>query len=317
MSLLFYAAVLMVLWIIWQRLRSLLRVSTERRAVFITGCDTGFGNMLVKHLDAKGVRVFATCLTSQGLSTLSQESSHRVTALRADVTNEQEMEAAAAVVNEKIANENLQLWGVVNNAGIVDGFLIDFTPVSSYRRTFEVNVIGTVTATRLLLPLLKKSKGRVVNVGSLAGRMAAGGLSGYSASKFAIEGLSDSLRRELTCWGIKVVIIEPGFMRTPMVANSAGQSSKFVTNAPQSLRDEYGPEYFEKTLKLVSETNTRAEDPALVIHAIDDALFTTFPKHRYPVGILANVLVWASFLPSELVDFVNSLIAPRPKMNGM
>jgi len=91
-------------------------VSKERRAVFITGCDTGFGNMLVKHLDKQGVHVFATCLTAQGVSSLSQECSQRVTAIRADVTSEKEMETAAAVVQEKLSNEKLQLWGVVNNA---------------------------------------------------------------------------------------------------------------------------------------------------------------------------------------------------------
>jgi len=317
MPLLYYTAFFIVLWVVWRWFRSLLRVSKERRAVFITGCDTGFGNMLVKHLDKQGVHVFATCLTAQGVSSLSQECSQRVTAIRADVTSEKEMETAAAVVQEKLSNEKLQLWGVVNNAGIVDGFLIDLTPISSYRRTFDVNVMGAVITTRLLLPLLKKSQGRLVNVGSLAGRMTATGLSGYGASKFAIEGFSDSLRRELASWGIKVSIIEPGFMKTPMVANSTALSAKFIASAPQSLRDEYGTEFFEEVMKLQSHTYAWAEDPSLVIRAIDDALFTRFPKHRYPVGILANVLVWASFLPSELVDFVNSLIAPRPKMNGM
>jgi len=105
-------------------------------------------------------------------------------------------------------------------------------------------------------------------------------------------------------------------MKTPMVANSTALSAKFIASAPQSLRDEYGTEFFEEVMKLQSHTYAWAEDPSLVIRAIDDALFTRFPKHRYPVGILANVLIWASFLPSEIVDFVYSLMAPKPQNAG-
>uniref|UniRef100_A0A8C6RUY6 Retinol dehydrogenase 16 n=1 Tax=Nannospalax galili TaxID=1026970 RepID=A0A8C6RUY6_NANGA len=178
----------------------LLRLYRERQVVshlhdkyvFITGCDSGFGNLLARQLDMRGMRVLAACLTEEGAEQLRKKTSDRLETVILDVTKTESIAAATQWVKECVGNEGL--WGLVNNAGI-------FIPIApnewldkkDFTKVLNVNLTGMIEVTLGMLPLVRKAKGRVINVSSVMGRVCL--LSGgYCISKYAVEAFSDSLR---------------------------------------------------------------------------------------------------------------------------
>ena len=175
---------------------------------YVTGCDSGFGSVVVKELAALGYGVFATHMLPASADTL--RSAHaNILPLRVDITSQASVdEAAKAIASHLGPGQTLQ--GLVNNAGImVQSGPAEWTPADNFEKMFAVNLIGASRVTNSVLPLLRKSRGRIVNVASLAGRVSMPFLAAYSASKYAMEGYSDCLRRELYAWGVTVHIIEP------------------------------------------------------------------------------------------------------------
>lgn len=190
------------------------------KAVLITGCDTGFGHALVKKLDNIGMRVFAGCLDkdSPGAISLKNSCSERVHILQLDITNEKEIEAATGIVRERVGEEGL--WGLVNNAGVCYWADLEMTSEVVFRKIVDINLFGAVRITKSLLPLIRKAKGRIVNVSSLLGRISMEGLGAYGASKHALVAYSDTLRQEMKKWDVKVSIIEPTGFATGNTAES-------------------------------------------------------------------------------------------------
>jgi NAD(P)-dependent dehydrogenase (short-subunit alcohol dehydrogenase family) len=178
---------------------------TGQGAVVITGASTGIGRATARYLAERGFRVFAGVRRDQDAEVLRQEGAGRVTPLRLDVTDRGSIENAAREAEAALAGEGLQ--GLVNNAGIGIGAPLEFVELDELRRQLEVNVIGAVAVTQAFLPLLRRCRGRIVNVGSIGGRIAQPMLGPYNASKFALEALSDSLRMELGAWGIHVSLV--------------------------------------------------------------------------------------------------------------
>jgi len=208
-------------------------LSSKDRAVFITGCDSGFGRALAERLDSLGCQVFAACFTEKGIAELSN-GFHNVHPLQLDVTNTDSIVEAYNKVKHILQGK--QLWGVVNNAGISGtGGPIEFIFRKELLNTFNINMASMAEVGRVFLPLLKESRGRLVNMVSMAGRVGMYNMGQYSASKFAMEGYSDCQRRELDPWGISVSIINPGYFRTAI-------------NNPEQLRKEK-----EAQWELVSE----------------------------------------------------------------
>ncbi|CAI9610992.1 unnamed protein product [Staurois parvus] len=198
----------------WYRQSQILENTTDKY-VFITGCDSGFGNKLAKQLDNRGMKVLAACLTNTGASELKKECSSRLQTVMLDVADSQSVSSAAKWVTSIVADKGL--WGLVNNAGI----LIPMAPNewltrADFRKVLDVNLLGMVDVTINLLPLIRKSQGRIVNVSSIAGRVTLCG-GGYCLSKYGVEAFSDSLRRELKPFGVKVSIINPDFFRTSIL----------------------------------------------------------------------------------------------------
>ncbi|GBN92043.1 Estradiol 17-beta-dehydrogenase 2, partial [Araneus ventricosus] len=173
------------------------------------GCDTGFGNALAKRLDSKGFHVFATCLfpTGAGAMDLKASCSNRLHVLYMDVTKDESVKKAFEYVKEHLGSS--KLWAVVNNAGILKGFSVDFSSVDDFRDCIDVNFLGSVRVTKAFLPLLRQTKGRIVNVTSSSGEIPLPFFTPYTASKYAAVGFTDCLRFELDTWGISVVSIEP------------------------------------------------------------------------------------------------------------
>lgn len=188
--------------------------------ILITGASTGIGFELCKAFVGKGYRVFGSVRKQADADRLLAETDGKMEPLLFDVTDHAAIERAAAEVTEKIGSEGLA--GLINNAGIALGGPLMHVPIEDFRYQFEVNVIGLVKVTQSFLPLLGAQPqptfppGRILQMSSVAGRLAMPFISPYVGSKHALEGISDSLRRELMLYDIDVVVIEPGPVKTPI-----------------------------------------------------------------------------------------------------
>lgn len=157
----------------------------------------------------------------------------------------------------------------------------------------------------MAIPFLRKTKGRLVNVGSVVGRYAPSGVSVYAATKFAVEGFSDSLRKELSIWGIKVIIIEPGVMKTNLYteANNDAAFENIYKQLPEDVKNVYGKEYFVEYRKnLNSGVNKLAGDPEIIVEGMFRAVTDQFPKKRYTLGKDKFYWLSLSYLPSIIGD---------------
>src|SRR5688500_9161604 len=184
---------------------------TGRGAVVITGASTGIGRACAIDLDGRGFRVFAGVRKDEDGERLRSERPS-IEPLRIDVTDAGEIAAARDRVGEEVGERGLA--GLVNNAGIAVPGPLEHLPLDEIRRQLEVNVLGQIAVTQAFLPLLRTARGRIVNIGSIGGRVALPLLGPYAGSKHAMEGISDSLRRELRPWGIEVSLVRPGPIAT-------------------------------------------------------------------------------------------------------
>eukprot|EP01129_Flabellula_baltica_P001533 TRINITY_DN1149_c0_g1_i4.p1 TRINITY_DN1149_c0_g1~~TRINITY_DN1149_c0_g1_i4.p1 ORF type:complete len:265 (-),score=63.83 TRINITY_DN1149_c0_g1_i4:386-1180(-) len=256
--------------------------------------------MLAKQLDERGVRVFATCLTQDGAQILKEETSDLLETLILDVTDEEAVKDAVVFVEEKCDH----LYAVVNNAGIHDGLFVEFTPLSVMKKVMDVNLFGTVTVSKYFAPLLRQSKGRFVNIASIAGRFAFSGTVAYTTSKFAVEGFSDCLRLEMSPHGVKVVVIEPTFMNTDMVHNMGGVIRKQIEDADESLLEAYDGQVND-ILQALDVSPNFSYDPQVTIDVLLEALEAKFPQSRYRAGNQAKYLLLPlSFLPSGVHELL-------------
>src|SRR5436190_20383212 len=187
---------------------------TNLGSVVITGASTGIGKTCALRLDRLGFQVFAGVRRTEDGETLKRQASQRLTPITIDVTDSGSIAAAASMVATAVGDAGLQ--GLVNNAGIAVACPLEFLPISLLSQQLEVNVTGQIDVTQVFLPLLRAGNGRIVNMGSISGRMAYPLLGPYCASKFALEALTASLRMELRPWHIPVSIIEPGAIATPI-----------------------------------------------------------------------------------------------------
>eukprot|EP01006_Ploeotia_vitrea_P021164 TRINITY_DN53511_c0_g1_i2.p1 TRINITY_DN53511_c0_g1~~TRINITY_DN53511_c0_g1_i2.p1 ORF type:complete len:329 (+),score=12.11 TRINITY_DN53511_c0_g1_i2:19-1005(+) len=256
------------------------RVNPAVNTVVITGCDTGFGNQLAKMLDAKGVNVIAGCLTEKGVKELQSAGSKQLLACQLDVASDDSVAEFATFVEK---NSPSGIWGIVNNAGITQDFLMEFIPVSTYQRIMDVNYFGTVRVTKALLGSMKKTGqgGRIVNIASLAARTPPGMLSAYAASKAAVRAFSEAVNQELQpVYNIRCIPICPSFFKTPMVqGGSSGIRSRFEAADP-ALKEFYGGDEFISQFNL-GEVYNKASDPIIVVRVLEKALFTSRPKKEY------------------------------------
>ncbi|KAM8976420.1 retinol dehydrogenase 16-like [Pelodytes ibericus] len=297
----------------WHRQSQILQNLSEKY-VLITGCDTGFGNLLAKQLDRRGLRVLAACLTEQGAESLKNETSSRLQTVILDVTDSQSVSSAAKWVTGIVNGKGL--WGLVNNAGIsIPIAPNEWLTKDDFLRVLNVNLLGVVDVTLKMLPLVRKARGRVVNVSSIAGRLTVCG-GGYCISKYGVESFSDSLRREMIPFGVKVCIVEPGFYKT-MVADAKIQKKSLTriwARVPEEIRKSYGQELFEKYCTVV-EYNLEKVSPKLylVTDCMEHALTAVYPKTRYSAGWDAKLFyVPLSYLPTAWVDFIMTLRQIKP-----
>ncbi len=276
----------------------------SRGAVVITGASTGIGKTSALHLDGLGFRVFAGVRKDPDGEHLKRESSGRITPLRIDVTDASTITSAAGTVTKIV--DGAGLAGLVNNAGIVVAGPLEFLPLDKIRQQFEVNVFGQLAVTQAFLPLLRKARGRVVNMGSISGRVSNPFIAPYSASKFALESFTDALRVELMPWGISVSIIEPGNIATPIWEKSIAASDDLLSGLPQAAKELYRPMF--TAVRQAAEKSGKDAIPAIAVaRAVAHALLAKRPKTRYLIGRDARIqLILRKLLPDRMMDRITA-----------
>jgi NAD(P)-dependent dehydrogenase (short-subunit alcohol dehydrogenase family) len=265
--------------------------------VLITGASTGIGEATATRLAEAGFRVFAGVRKAEDGERLAAQGVTVVHPL--DVTDPEQIAAARETVESRLGSQPLR--GIVNNAGIGIGGPLEGLELDDFRRTLEVNTTGQLAVTKAFLPLLRRSKGRIVNMSSIGGRVAQPFAGPYVASKFALEAVTDVLRIELLEWGIDVIAIEPGTVATPIWEKSSQEAEKVLEKLSPELRDLYGKR-LAKMAKLLERQTKRGVSPDKVAQAVEKALSASRPRTRYLVGDAYVLIALKTLLPTRVVD---------------
>lgn len=269
-----------------------------QRAVLVTGASTGIGRATALLLDSSGFTVFAGVRKQADAESLAAESSGRLVPLTIDVTKPTDVRAAAHAIEKS----GIPLVGLVNNAGVAAAAPLEFVPVDDFRHQLEVNVVGQLAVTQAVLPLLRASKGRIVNITSIGGLIAGQMLGPYNASKFALEAMTHTLRQELAPWGIEVIAIEPGQIATPIWATSAATADRMQEHMPPEMVELYGARV-QGARDMATNAAKNGLPPIEVAKVIERALTARRPRTRYPVGTDAKVgAALIARLPDRLRD---------------
>lgn len=270
------------------------------KTVLITGASTGIGACCARVLAHMGWRVFAGVRALKDASHLQSDYARTIPVLL-DVTDEASIRAAQHTIETHLNGQPLD--ALVNNAGIAVGGPLEFVPIAQLRHQLEVNVVGQIAVCQAFIPLLRKGRGRIINMGSIAGLNALPFVGPYSASKFALESLTDALRVELQPWGIEVAIIEPGAIATPIWEKSLHTTEAATRLLPADLLDLYG-RALEAIRKATLRSSQRGIPPERVAEAVVHALTSPRPRTRYLVGRdaqLRHILCW---VPDRLKDWL-------------
>jgi len=252
----------------------------------VTGASSGIGEACAVRLVRAGWRVLAGVRRAGDAPPSTEE-------VLLDVTDPKQIEAAAGRVDE--------LDGLVNNAGIALAVPLEFIPLEELRRQLEVNVVGQVAVTQAFLPQLRRSRGRIVFVGSIAGRSALPFLGPYAASKHALEAVADSLRLELGAFGIGVTIVEPGTIKTPIWTKSAAVADELREQAPAALGELYGAR-IAAFRRIALERGAKGGSADDVARAVEAALNARRPRTRMLVGRDAMLRARFERLPDRIRD---------------
>jgi NAD(P)-dependent dehydrogenase (short-subunit alcohol dehydrogenase family) len=271
------------------------------KAVLITGCSSGIGRATAEHLASKGWTVYATARDPAKLADLAQRGC-RMLAL--DVLDERSMRAAVAAVEHAEGAVGV----LVNNAGYGQSGAVESVSLDDVRRNYETNVFGYMRMAQLVLPGMRRQGwGRIVNLSSVAGRVTMPGSGVYSSTKFAIEGFTDALRFEVRGFGVNVVLVEPGPIRT-----------RFTETANRAIPQGDGPyaDYHAAVAKADAEADQSrllADDPEDVATTVERAISARRPHARYRVGIPARLLpTLRRALPDRAFDAFLRTQAPPP-----
>jgi NAD(P)-dependent dehydrogenase (short-subunit alcohol dehydrogenase family) len=272
----------------------------DARAVVVTGASTGIGAACALELDRLGFRVFAGVRRAADGAALQRRASPLLTTVALDVTEAASVAGAARTVTAVVGERGLA--GLVNNAGIAVPGPLEFLPLADLRRQLEVNVVGQIAVTQALLPLLRAGRGRIVNIGSIGGRMATPFLGAYAASKFALEALNDALRLELRPWRVHVSIIEPGAVATPIWSKSEAEAVRMQDALPAEATRLYGTA-MAALRRGAAHAERGAIPPDAVVASVVHALTARRPRTRYVVGRDAKVqAVIAGLVPDRARD---------------
>lgn len=271
--------------------------SSPTELIVVTGASTGIGAATARELAQRGFYVLAGVRRKNDADALRDE---HIEPIILDLTAQADVTAIA----ERVASDpnGRRLRALVNNAGIAVNAPVEALPLDEWRRQFEVNLFGHIAMTQALLPSLRQSKGTVVNISSVGGKVAMATYGAYAGSKFALEAVSDALRREVARFGVNVIVIEPGAVRTEMSRRGVETADQLATGMTTAQHERYDA----LIGAITAQARTFASDGVPAAQAagvIADAIIEPHPRTRYTIGRDAAVIVrLARLLPDRLLD---------------
>jgi NAD(P)-dependent dehydrogenase (short-subunit alcohol dehydrogenase family) len=267
------------------------------RSALITGCSSGFGRATALHLLRRGWRVVATVRRDADRHSLRDEAGAgepQLTIVLADITKAGDVAALAAAVGTAAPT----LHALVNNAGTAFPAPLELLPVEQLRAQLEVNVVAQLAVTQAALPALKAARGKIINVSSVSGRIAAPLIGAYNMSKFALEAMSDVLRLELIPFGIKVVSIEPGSSPTRIWLTSERQSAGLAPEGTAPYQ-----KLIDQLRQFAERARTTGFPPQLFAETVEDILNQPNPKPRYAIpGDIRRRLLIRKLVSDRVMD---------------
>jgi len=267
----------------------------------VTGTSSGIGRATVLELTRLGFKIFASVRKANDAEALAKIAPG-VTPLIFDVADEQSVAVAAERIEAMVGDAGL--YGLVNNAGVGTFGPVEGIPLGEWRRQMEINVIGQVAVIQAFLPLLRKARGRIVNIGSIGGRTTIPFGGALCASKHAVEAINDALRMELKQWGISVSLVAPGSIHTNAADRMVADGEAMMKQMRPDRLSLY-EQRFRHMLNTMSKDEMSGSSPEVVAKVVARALTDLRPKTRYPAGKRSVFLaVMASILPTRVFDSI-------------
>jgi NAD(P)-dependent dehydrogenase (short-subunit alcohol dehydrogenase family) len=271
----------------------------------VTGASRGIGKGIVEHLAARGWDVIAGVRSQQDADAVTKLAPQRVSSVILDVTSADDI----AALQESLPD---RLDAIVNNAGIAVGGAMETLSSDEWRKQLEINVIGALAVTRAVLPRLRKSRGRIVFISSVNGRMSMPLVGAYAASKFALEAAADALRMELNPWKIRVVVVEPAQTDTDMWRTADTMVEDLEAGLSAEHRSLYA-KHIAGFRKMIPMSQRMAVPTAKVSAVVEEALTAKRPRARYIVGLgpKAQVALMA-VMPTKMRDIALRKVSGQP-----
>lgn len=273
--------------------------------VVITGASSGIGAASVRKMASRGFHVLAGVRREDDADALR---GHNIEPVLLDITKADHVQALADRVERD--PEERMLRALVNNAGIGANAPVEVFPLDAWRQLFEVNYFGHIAVTQKLLPALFRSKGRVVNISSVGGTIAMATYGPYGGAKFALEALSDSLRREVLPLGVDVVVIEPGAIKTKISGRAIATANKVASTMTPEQRTRYG-DLVQAVVSQAAEADENGLSADAAADVVVKAVTVRKPRTRYGVGREASLIGFMRMLPDRIVDRILASVLRR------
>ena len=273
-------------------------MSARNQPIVITGASSGIGKATALHLDQLGYRVFAGVRREADGRALVEDASDKLTPILLDVTDDDSIATAVSSIADSTAGG---LFGLVNNAGLSLNGPLELVPVPEIKKLMDVNVIGLLAVTKAFLPLLRESRGRIINISSGHGLLAIPDKSAYAASKFAVQAISDALRVELRPFGVSVSCLAVGKVETAVLGKIVAERDRMIRAAAPEIVALYSPliEFFDREVK-----DLPGISPEEVGRVVATALTAAKPKALYLIGPGARKMKNLARLPVGLRDWL-------------
>jgi NAD(P)-dependent dehydrogenase (short-subunit alcohol dehydrogenase family) len=275
-------------------------MATIPRSILVTGASSGIGRATALRLARHGWRVFAAVRKETDAQAIRGEAPESLETVLLDVSDQGSMKAAAHEVAGRLAGRGLD--ALFNNAGIGSTSPVEYTAVDKLREVYEVNLFGQVAMIQAFLPLVRLTKGRIINTGSVGDHLTPPFAGALASSKAAFASMSAALRLELRSQGIHVCVIEPGAINTPAVEKTLGGVEKTIAGLPPEGKALYG-EAMRRTTRTFAKNEHAGSPPEVVAEVVERALTDRSPKTRYAAGKdSVKLALLARLLPEKLLD---------------
>ncbi|MEO5371732.1 MAG: SDR family oxidoreductase [Magnetococcus sp. DMHC-1] len=273
-----------------------------KKNILITGASSGIGREIAIHFVKSNIwNVIATVRNELDGESLIMKTKGLATVVYMDIAKQRDINIASEQVNEIVGSHGL--YALINNAGIVVSGPLECLHIEAIRNQFDVNLFGAIAMTQAMLPLIRQAHGKIINIGSISGRVTLPLMGPYSASKAAFERISMAFRSELYPWGIPVTLIEPGNFKTPIWKKSIASTKNCMANFTIECQNRY-INYLLKAEKLSNKMEKRSGDVSKLVKVIEKVLSDQKPKAKYVIGCDAYFLgLLVRFSSQEFLDF--------------